>query len=103
MPELTFNNGKWKIHEDFYVNGITVPKDFETDLASIPRILWGIYPPFGKYQTGAIVHDYLYTSKSVDRKEADYIFLVIMKNDGVNIFTRKIFYLTVRLFGGINY
>ncbi len=102
-PCISFYNGAWVVDEDFTVQGITVPKDFQSDLASIPRILWSIYPPFGTYQTGAIVHDYLYTYKTVDRRLADYTFIVIMKEDGVDVFTRHLFYTAVRMFGWLYY
>ncbi len=39
---------------------ITVPAGFITDLASVPRALWIIFPPFGKYTGAATIHDYLY-------------------------------------------
>ena len=39
---------------------ITVPAGFVTDLASIPRPLWVLWPPFGKYTRAAVIHDWLY-------------------------------------------
>ena len=40
---------------------IHVPAGFITDMASVPRIFWNIYPPFGLYGKAAILHDYLYS------------------------------------------
>lgn len=38
---------------------IVVPPGFETDGASIPRILQGILPAWGRWSRAAIIHDYL--------------------------------------------
>ncbi|MGL5447432.1 MAG: DUF1353 domain-containing protein [Rhabdaerophilum sp.] len=38
---------------------IIVPKGFETDGASIPRLLQGILPAWGRWSRAAIIHDYL--------------------------------------------
>lgn len=32
---------------------------FLTDLASVPKLLWWLYPPFGRYTKAAVVHDML--------------------------------------------
>lgn len=55
----------WTLLEDFHYNDpihgwIIVPKGTRTDLASIPRLLWALLPPFGKYAFGAVVHDFVY-------------------------------------------
>jgi hypothetical protein len=39
----------------------TVPAGFVSDGASVPRVLWMVYPPFGEnYEPAAWLHDYLY-------------------------------------------
>jgi hypothetical protein len=45
---------------------IEVPAGFETDFASIPRALWALIPPRGRYNRPAIVHDFLYRFAPVD-------------------------------------
>ncbi len=37
---------------------VTVERGFESDGASVPRAMWSIYPPFGRYLEAAVVHDY---------------------------------------------
>jgi hypothetical protein len=37
---------------------ITIPSDFHTDLATIPRIFWAILPPNGLYERAAVLHDF---------------------------------------------
>lgn len=47
-------------------NGGEPGTGFITDYASIPRLLWVVIPPRGKYNRGAIVHDFLYQTAPVD-------------------------------------
>lgn len=77
-----------------------VPRGFVTDFASIPKFIWSLYPPHGQYTRAAIIHDYLYQDQLVARKIADQVFKEQMQNDGVSWFTRNVFYLAVRTFGG---
>ncbi len=75
-------------------------KGFKTDFASIPRLLWWIFPPAtGKHRRAAVVHDYLYRYQELPRKQSDDAFLELMFNDGVNWFSRYIIYLGVRIGG----
>ena len=88
----------------YEINGyrITVPKGFITDLASVPRSFWTIFPPFGRYTPAAVIHDFLYSrynSTGINRTLSDKIFLHIMKELGVSFLKRKIMYKAVRLFG----
>jgi hypothetical protein len=92
----------WEVREDYRHDGasVIVPEGFVTDLASVPRILWAIFPPFGRYTEAAVVHDYLYRIEA-DRKEADKEFYYIMRDEGVKKWKAKLMYWAVRLFGGI--
>lgn len=80
---------------------IEVPKGFITDFASVPRIFWIFFPPDGIYTAAAVVHDYLYNVKVLDRKTSDGIFLEAMKVLEAKFYTRYPMYLAVRLFGWI--
>jgi hypothetical protein len=42
---------------------IKIPKGFEFDGSSVPRFLWFSFPPYGDFFFGAIIHDYLYSTK----------------------------------------
>jgi len=77
-----------------------IPEGFESDGASVPRIFWAIFPPWGKYAESAVLHDYHYrVPKSyIKRKDADKIFLLGMKTLKVNIISRYIIYFAVRIF-----
>lgn len=78
-----------------------VPKDFDTDLASIPRIAWSIMSPsHSSLIRPAIVHDWLYR-KTCDfsRRQTDLILYHMLINDGVSHFRATIMYYAVRTFG----
>lgn len=96
----------WKLQQDFKVKTsigvITVPKGKVTDLASVPKLLWGIFPPYGRYTESAVVHDYLYAIGH-NRKEADKIFLELMLNNGTSKLRAYPMYLAVRCFGWLAY
>lgn len=79
---------------------ITVPKGFITDLASIPRPLWAVFPPDGEYAKAAVVHDFLYRFPSTSREFADSVFDEAMGVLGVAPWKRWLITKAVRTFGG---
>lgn len=86
-----------KVNERIYV----VPKDFITDLASVPRPMWALYPPNDtRTIRAAIIHDYLYSGLVlVERKEADSILYDALISQGVTRYTAYKYWIAVRLFG----
>lgn len=82
---------------------VIVPFGFITDLASIPRIFWGVLPPSGEYAKAAILHDFLYRFGNKGRKYADDILLEGMTVLGVAKWRRWVIYSAVRIFGGSSY
>lgn len=86
-------------------NKINIPKNFETDLASIPRMLWPIFAPqYSGFVAPAILHDYLYRCHSgVTRKFADEVLYSALISENVTPFTASKFYVGVRLFGGFHF
>jgi hypothetical protein len=81
---------------------IEVPAGFVTDLASIPRPLWAIFPPDGNYAPAAVIHDWLYRNNalhSFNRGQCDGFLLEGMEQLGVNWFKRKIIWSGVRVGG----
>ncbi|MFA5430099.1 MAG: DUF1353 domain-containing protein [Candidatus Omnitrophota bacterium] len=63
---------------------IEVPAEFISDLASVPRLAQGLIPRFGKWNAGAVVHDWLYVhgkieGRAITQARADRIFLAIMR------------------------
>jgi hypothetical protein len=82
---------------------LEVPEGFITDLASVPRILWALFPRWGKHGFGAVIHDWLYVSGEVSRAEADWIFNEMMKHYNVRRLQRYMMYWAVRAFGWIGW
>lgn len=82
-----------------------IPKDFETDLASIPRALWPILAPqYTGFVAPAILHDYLYRCNNhLSRKYADEVLYSALITEDVTPYTASKFYAGVRLFGGSHY
>ena len=78
----------------------TVPRDFKTDLASTPRLVWFIFPPWDNYASAAILHDWLYTIRRIERAAADALFLEAMSHSNVPKWKRRLIYYAVRLCGG---
>lgn len=83
---------------------LVVPRGYDTDLASVPRVP-GVYWRVGNTAVlAAIVHDYLYEfdPHGWGRKVADQVFLEAMtaEEDPPAATTRWIMYRAVRMFGG---
>jgi hypothetical protein len=78
---------------------VDVPKGFVTDFASIPRIFWSALRPDGLYAYAAIIHDFLYWTQTITRKESDRILRMCMRDFAVPAKTIEIIYRAVR-FGG---
>jgi hypothetical protein len=92
---------QWKTLEpiDFNYNGsdYRVYTGFFTDLASVPRFLWWLFPPYGKYTRAAIIHDYMLCIGAVSRKEADHCFRQQLEISKVSYLTKQSMYIAVRL------
>lgn len=85
------------------VNGgditVWVPRGFVTDFASVPRPLWPIFPPAGQWCEAAVIHDYLYSTRTCSRFLADALFRECMALLGVPLWRRVAMYYAVRAFG----
>jgi hypothetical protein len=106
---VPFKRFDFKLCRDFVVmvdhTIYNVPEGFETDLASIPRPLWALFPPQDTYTIGAaILHDYMYRFNArVTRKEADDIFYYSLIHGNTKKCTAIKYYLGVRLFGWMHF
>jgi hypothetical protein len=81
------------------VTTIEVPAGFITDMASVPRPLWALFPPMGLYNRAAVVHDWCCVQRLGNYRWAASVFLDLMAQDGVPWHTRWPMYLAVRWFG----
>lgn len=84
----------------FHYGEHRAPRGLETDGASVPRLLWPIANPYGQAFLAAVIHDALYQARTMDRHEADAVFLQAMADCGVPWWRRNAMWAAVRLFGG---
>ena len=94
-------------YESAVLGGVlVVPPGFPTDFASIPRGLWNILPPVGKYDSAAVCHDKLYrdgafNGKAIDRANADRVLSEAMEVCGVGRVQRWLIYSGLRIGGWV--
>ena len=82
-----------------------IPRGFESDGASVPRLFWRVvFPNSDSHATTAgICHDFIYRTQPEGwtRKDADRMFLALLVEFGTGPLRAYIAYAAVRLFGGI--
>lgn len=61
---------------------LTIPKDFLSDGASVPRLFWRLIPKYGSWLRGAIVHDYLYRTGILTKDQSDAVLWELAAADG---------------------
>jgi hypothetical protein len=99
MQEFTYEVGNLGSGEK-----ITVPTGFVSDLATVPRIFWAVFPPDSTYSQAAVLHDWICKHKgrverNYDYKQASYIFYESMLVLDVSKITANIMYYGVLIFG----
>lgn len=96
---LGTSTGKDKSYEEF-----TIPKGWEFDGASIPKVFWSVIgkPTSSKFRLASMVHDWMYANK-MGQKNSDELFRKILKKEGVWNFKANIMWAAVRTFGRVFY
>jgi hypothetical protein len=98
---------RWVLVEPYTLQtdegSITAPPGYITDLASTPRCIWWIFPPFGTYTGAAVIHDWLYTNELYTRKIDDDIFYDISRLGGTPVWKAYWMYLNLRWFGWVGW
>jgi len=89
----------WRLRRDVVIYGISVPRGFITDLASIPRVFYFIGKRTDEnLQRASIVHDYMLRQNDYPKCTADRTFFNVMIDDGVPFWKAKLMYFAVRFF-----
>ena len=100
----------WRVREyehDTEDRTIRIKAGLKTDYASVPRILWVIFPKSGRWKLAAVVHDWMYKTGFLGNKLgmkkarhlADLQFYREMRLLGVNFFVSTMMYWGVRIGG----
>jgi hypothetical protein len=98
---------RWRIDEPLTFESatagqtFTVPAGFVTDFASVPRLPLAYLLTGDTAHAPAVVHDWLYVTRKVDRKTADAVFLEAMEETGVPWWRRRLMWIAVRALGGV--
>ena len=93
---------KYLVLEDIIFKDVVVPKNFKTNGADVPRLLWSIYPPNkSDFLPAVIIHDYL--CEKGEYKKADDLFEECLELLGVRSRDRFILTKSVRLYHKIKY
>ena len=82
---------------------VLVPAGFRTDFASVPGLLLGLLDSDNLVAPAALLHDYLYASGLVSRKDADWIFFEALRENGVPLPLRSLYWAGVRAGGWTKY
>lgn len=86
-------------HSDILGRHVVVPVGFSTDGASVPKIIWWLYHPLGKYFRAAVIHDWFCVTQKIDYITAAKVFREAMQVCGVGKWRRNKMYWAVRLGG----
>jgi hypothetical protein len=104
MPRWDHDQRTWVTHRDFaYEIGskgsglrIVVPAGTDTDLATVPRLLWPLIPPHDpQYAAAFVLHDYLCRWHGFSRVMADAILYEALRVLGASVLTATIAYWAV--------
>jgi hypothetical protein len=102
-------------HREFVVDGrmYLVPRDYEWDGATVPRLLWWLFSPTGITQEAASLHDWLYDTKGrgmqgytqhgLTRAQVDRLFLRHMLADGTPRLQAWMMWAGVRTWIGLKF
>jgi hypothetical protein len=98
---------RWRLVESFDYQGrtdrFTVPQGFETDFASVPRVVVWLLPRYGRWTQAAVLHDYLWELAGrgeLDKFDADGIFNRALRELHVPFLRRWIMWSGVRWAAG---
>jgi len=99
IPKNWYDPVYYKTLETVNIMGFTIPCGFEFDGASVPRILWSIFPPIGRYTSAALLHDYLLTTSDKSWGECTSFFNKELKQLKISTWRRVLMVAGVTMHG----
>lgn len=103
LEPVSWRKDTWLLLEDWSYLDIQIPRYFFCDLDSIPRVPYVYTYLKGYARTSAMVHDWLYATAYVSRRQADRVFYDFMVLEGVGRIRARLIYYAVRVFGDLFY
>jgi hypothetical protein len=93
----------YRLEEDTEIEGYLIPAGFDWDGATIPRLFWSIIggPFHPQVMRASLLHDWLYWTRKIPRKQADKLLRKLLLEDGCTAFKAESMYRAVRMFGGM--
>lgn len=93
------------VYHDLFNNQIYVaPAGFETNLASIPKILRSFVDNDDPHiKDAAVIHDWLYTEKTLTRAQCDAVLFRAARSLGCGLIKAYTVYFAVRIGGSSHY
>lgn len=87
LPDDWRDRVRYRLLTDVIVCGYQVPEGFETDAASVPRPLWALFPPVGRYFVAAVVHDFM-LEQGMGWSQSNRVFGQILESYEINRWRR---------------
>ena len=100
-PRLEYHYRKnvWQLLECYTIEGVSIPRGFESDGATVPRFLWWFVPPTGRHLPAVLVHDYLYQHAIGTKDAADKTFYRALRQCGIGLVKSLLMYWGVKIGG----
>ena len=99
-PRSIFGKAKYRLEEDVTISDVVILKGFVTDGATVPRLLWWLFPPISSYFNATLVHDYL-LSIGTNRLIADRVFKRVALKSNVSKWVVNTMYASIVIYGFI--
>ncbi len=99
LPNALFEKTRYRLCADLKLAGVTVPRGFVTDGATVPRAFWWLFPPAGRYFLAAAVHDYLLEYEG-NWREANRKFKDALLEQGVSRWVTYTMFSAVQVYQG---
>ena len=95
----------YRLCEAVIIEGVHIPDNYEFNGASVPAPLWPIIgSPFDpRFMVPALVHDRLYDTGEIPRKDADKLFRKLLIHNKVDEDLAQTMYYGVRIGGAAHY
>lgn len=98
LPNHWWQRPLYELTKTIECAGHIVPAGFISDGATVPRILWPVFPPIGRYLKATLVHDY-YLQLGHQRKTCDQHFKQCLIHLGIKPWRAKAMYYGLRVYG----